>query len=107
MTWEYSRQPSGVQCYMITLGPDRIVRRLEQVLDEANYARARPGLRPDEVRRLYGQPASKAVFDNLGEEIWEWRIEGVPPTEESYFMVHFDLGDGRLKKTSKWVAARG
>ena len=45
--------------------------------------------------------------DNLGEEIWEWRIEGTPPMDETYFMVHFDLGSGGVKKTSKRVVQRG
>jgi hypothetical protein len=107
VTWEYTRQPSGVHCYMITIGSDQIVRQLEQVLTEANYGKARPGMSQDEVRRLYGQPASQVVFDNLGEEIWEWRVEGMLPTDESYFMVHFNLADGRLKKTSRRTAQKG
>ena len=44
VTWEYSRQPAGVHCYMITLGPDQIVRSLDQVLTEANFAKAREGM---------------------------------------------------------------
>ena len=62
----------------------------------------------DDVRRLLGAPATKQVFDNLHEEIWEWRIEGVPqmPSEESYFMVHFDTGHGGVKKTSRRLLQR-
>ena len=52
VTWEYTRQPSGVHCYMITLGPDRIVQKLEQVLNDANYAMAREGMDRDQIRRL-------------------------------------------------------
>lgn len=107
VTWEYSRQPSGVHCYMITLGSNQIVEKLEQVLTEANYARLHDGMTREEVRRLLGAPGSKVVFDNLREDIWEWRIEGIPPTEETYFMVHFDLGSGGVKKTSKRVAMKG
>ena len=40
-TWEYSRQPSGVQCYMITFGSDQIVKTMEQVLNDTNYAKVR------------------------------------------------------------------
>jgi hypothetical protein len=92
---------------MITMGNNQIVAKLEQVLNEANYARLRDGMTRDEVRRLLGAPGSKVVFDNLREDIWEWRIEGVPPTEETYFMVHFDLDSGGVKKTSKRVAMKG
>lgn len=107
VTWEYTRQPAGVHCYMITLGPDRIVRQVDQVLTEANYARVREGMSKNDIRRLFGAPASRVVFDNLREEIWEWRIEGMPPMEETYFMVHFDTGNGGVKKTSKRVQHRG
>ena len=37
----------------------------------------------------------------------DWRIEGVPSTEETYFMVHFDTGHGAVKKTSRRVAMKG
>ncbi len=102
-TWEYARQPNGTSCYMISFGPDHIVRQVEQVLNDVNYGKVRVGMSKDDVRRLLGAPASKVVFDNLGEEIWEWRIEGMPPMEETYFMVHFDTGHGAVKKTSKRV----
>jgi len=52
-------------------------------------------------------PGSRVGLENLKEEVWEWRIEGTPPTEETYFMVHFDTTHGGVKKTSKRVAMRG
>lgn len=107
VTWEYTRQPSGVHCYMITIGGDQIVQKMEQVLTEANFGKVREGMSQDAIRRLLGAPASKVVFDNLGENIWEWRVEGTPSTEETYFMVHFDLASGTVRKTSKRVAAKG
>lgn len=107
VTWEYDRQPNGIHCYMITIGPDQIVQKLEQVLTESNFAKARDGLSKAEIRRFYGRPGSIQRFDNLREEIWEWRIEGMPPMEETYFMVHFDSASGLVKKTSKRVAMKG
>ena len=107
VTWEYSRQPNGTNCYMITIGTDQIVEKMEQVLNDANYAKVRDGMSRDEIRRLLGAPGSKVVFENLGEDIWEWRIEGMPPIEETYFMVHFDLQTGGVRKTSKRIAAKG
>ena len=106
-TWEYSRQPSGIQCYMISFDRQQVVSKLEQVLVPENYARVRPGMAKDDVRRLLGAPASKTVFDNLREEIWEWHVQGDLPTEEAYFMVHFDTGHGAVKKTSSRVAMKG
>ena len=107
VTWEYSRQPSGVHCYMITLGPDQIVRSLDQVLTEANYAKAREGMTRDQIRRLLGRPASSVVFDNLREEVWEWHIEGTPHNEETYLNIFFDTSSGLLKKAGKRVAMKG
>ncbi|WP_265945477.1 hypothetical protein [Dechloromonas sp. A34] len=106
-TWEYSRQPSGVHCYMISFDRQQVVSKVEQVLNAANFARVRDGMAKDDVRRLLGAPGSKVVFDNLQEEIWEWRVEGVPPIEETYFMVHFDTTHGGVKKTSQRVATKG
>lgn len=102
-TWEYSRQPAGVHCYMISFDRQEIVSRLDQVLNAASYGLLRPGMSKDEVRRLYGQPATKQVFANLREEIWEWRIEGEMPQDETYFMVHFDTGHGAVTKSSKRI----
>ena len=77
------------------------------MLNDANYVKVRPGMSYDYFRRLFGAPATKQVFDNLREEIWEWRVEGIPSTEESYFMVHFDTDHGAVKKTSSRVRPRG
>jgi hypothetical protein len=107
VTWEYTRQPAGVHCYMITLGPDQVVRKLEQVLNESSYAKAREGMTRDQVRRLLGKPANKMVFDNLREEVWEWKIEGVPPNQPTFFNVYFDTGSGLVKKAGKRVEAVG
>lgn len=102
-TWEYNRQPAGVHCYMISFDRQQVVARMEQVLSDEYYARVRPGMSKDDIRRLLGAPGSRMVFDNLREEIWEWRIEGMIPTDETYFMVHFDTGHGAVKKTSQRV----
>ncbi|NJD26574.1 MAG: hypothetical protein FIB06_14350 [Betaproteobacteria bacterium] len=106
-TWEYTRQPMGVHCYMVTLGPDRIVTRFEQVLNDASYARAREGMERDAIRRLLGKPARIEVFDNLREEVWEWRIEGMPHNELTYFNVYFDTSTGLVKKAGKRVEVKG
>ena len=107
VTWEYTRQPAGIHCYMITIGSDQIVKAMDQVLTQANYGRVREGASMEEIRRLLGAPGSKVVYNNLHEEVWEWRIEGTIPTEEAYFMVHFDTVQGGVKKTSSRVAMRG
>lgn len=106
VTLEYTRQPQGVHCYMITIGNNQLVQDLEQVLTDRNFAQAREGMSQAEISRLFGTPASKVIFDNLREEVWEWRVEGVPSTEETYFNVHFDIENGLLKKAGKRVQPR-
>ncbi len=106
VTWEYTRQPSGVHCYMISFGPDQIVQKVDQVLNETNYAKVQPGMSREEIRRLLGKPARVETFSNLREEVWEWRIEGMPHNEETYFNVFFDTGDGLVKKAGKRVAMK-
>jgi hypothetical protein len=55
---------------------------------------------------LLGQPARVETFANLREEVWEWRIEGVPHNEETYFNVFFDTGSGLVTKAGKRVAMK-
>lgn len=107
ITWEYSRQPAGKTCYMIRFDRQQIVRDVEQVLHRNNLARAMPGLNKNEIRRLYGQPASQQIFDNLDQEVWEWRIEGDFPTEETFFSVYFGLADGLVRKSGQRVEPKG
>ena len=70
VTWEFSRQPEGIECFMITIGPDNILRRIDQVLDEQTFARVVNGLNGDEVRRLLGKPARSQFFQLKQETVW-------------------------------------
>lgn len=107
LTWEYNRQPNGIECHMITLGPDQAVTRIEQVLNEASFARVQAGMGKDEIRRLLGQPGQINVYSRLAEEVWDWRVAGTIPAEEAHFHVHFDAGSGLVKKTSRRVEPKG
>jgi hypothetical protein len=103
VTWEFNRQPNGIDCYMITIGPDQIMQKIEQVLTEANLAKVVAGMDRAEVRRLLGGPGSKTTYQNSGEEVWDWRIAGMMPTEEAHFHVHFDPATGLVKRTTRRV----
>jgi outer membrane protein assembly factor BamE (lipoprotein component of BamABCDE complex) len=107
VTYEYSRQPNGTHCYMITIGKDEVVQRIEQVLTEANLARVQPGMTRNEVRRLLGAPGLVTQFPAMREEVWDWRVAGVIPTEEAHFHAHFDVDSGLVTKTSRRVEAKG
>ena len=77
-TLEYNRQPAGQVNYMITIGPDGRMTALRQVLTPDNFARVRPGMRMDEVRRLLGKPAKVTPYA-LKQETWaDWRFAQAP-----------------------------
>lgn len=103
--WEYPFTPEGTRNYMLTIGPDGVLKTMEQVLTPENMARVKPGMSRDDVRRLLGKPASSVVFQSKGEEVWDWKLPSMPSTE-ARFNVHFDLS-GRVAATSKSEISRG
>src|SRR5438034_8130965 len=71
--WEYPEGPFGRQTYMVTVGADRTVREVHQVLNDEYFSRVRAGMSRDEVRRLLGRPRDTVVSDSSDEEVWSWR----------------------------------
>jgi hypothetical protein len=87
-TLEYNRQPAGQVNYMITIGPDGRMVALRQVLTPENFARVRPGMGMDEVRRLLGKPA-KSVPYKLKNETWvDWRYLEPPNRPKVFTVIH-------------------
>jgi hypothetical protein len=88
VTWEYTRQPEGTECFMVTVGPDNVLKSIENVLTPQNFARVQPGWTKDQVRRLLGKPRSVQVFALKKEEVWDWRL---PPefSADVFFNIHF------------------
>lgn len=100
VTWEYSRQPNGSQCFMLTIGADGILRGIEQVLRDDNLARVAAGMSHDQVRRLLGKPRSTINFSLKNEEVWDWKIGTTLSQADVYFNVHFDAA-GKVVATSR------
>lgn len=103
--WEYPFTPEGTRNYMLTIGPDGILKTMEQVLTPENFARVQPGMTREQIRRLLGKPASVMVFERKGEEVWDWK-EVTPFPTEMRFNVHFDL-QGRVTGTTRSEVPRG
>lgn len=97
--WEYPRGPSGSVTYMVDLRPDGVLKEIRQVLKEEYFAKIRPGLSKDEVRRILGQPAETMTFPLKKEEVWSWKFEQ-GSGEKWQFHAHFDL-DGRIVTASR------
>ena len=100
LTWEYARTPAGTVNYMIHIGADNILRSIEQVLTEENFARVRPGMTRDEIRHLLGKPAHVTRLDLKRQEVWDWKYKNPFPNIDTYFNVHFDQS-GRVVETSR------
>jgi len=99
-TWEYPLGPLGVQTYMVSFGPDRAVRDVQQVLTDENISKLRPGMSRDEVRRALGRPAGVNMMDRTGEEIWYWRYMAWEVRKmEAY--AQFDRRTGMLKQVQR------
>ena len=95
---EYNRQPAGQKNYMITIGPDGRMSALQQVLNPSNFARVKPGMMMEEVRRILGKPARITPFPLKNEFAWDWRYLE-PPTTAMVFTVWFNP-DQRVNRTS-------
>lgn len=99
-TLEYSSQPFGRTCYLLTLDRAGRLQRVEETLNEASrFGTIRPGMTPEQVSRRLGQERSRVFFSNSGEEVWDWNV---PPDQGGYllrFNVHFK--DGRVLRSSQ------
>lgn len=102
VTWEYSQQPKGITCYLITVGNDNVVREVEQVLNETQFARIQPGFTQDQVRRVLGKPAKTQFFQLKNETVWDWLIDNSNGAEPVYFNVYFDP-QGSVIRTGRGV----
>lgn len=107
VTWEYNRQPQGVHTHMLTFGSNQILLRVEQVLTDGNYAKITNGLDKAQVQRILGKPGKTSTFPMKGEEVWDWRVEGSPASDEWHFYVHFSVDSGLVVNTTKMMLQRG
>lgn len=95
---EYPRAPLGYENWRVTLGPDGVVRSVEQLLEPSNFARLKPGMTVDEVRMQLGRHAESQKYPNLSEEVLSWRF--MEYGNRMFFNAHFDAS-GRFKYASK------
>jgi len=96
--WAYPQGPLGRQTYMVTLGPDRSVRDVRQVLSEEFFSGVHSGMSRDDVRKLLGKPGEVSFFEARNEEVWSWRYQEQNPM---YFNVLFDRSAGTVRTTQR------
>lgn len=82
---EFARGPAGRTTWMVDLDASGRVTAFEQVLHEASFLRATAGMSTDELLRLFGRPAHRAI-DQGRRETWYWRY---PTNDCLWFNVTF------------------
>jgi len=98
--WFYAR-PSGGVTYAVGLGPDGIVRGVEQRLTEENIAKLEIGVSTQQsVRALFGPPYDTTYFDRLQREVWGYKYRVV--AERMVLYVRFS-DDGVVREVLKSI----
>ncbi|WP_245844932.1 outer membrane protein assembly factor BamE domain-containing protein [Noviherbaspirillum humi] len=97
-TLEYPKGPAGSRTWMFHIDKGGKLRDYEQVLTMENFARIKPGMSEDDVRRMLGKPRSVAQYKRKKEEVWDWKyLEG---PNDRLFNVHFDINTRKVTGTS-------
>ena len=84
------------------IGKDGKMTALRQVLAPEYFAKVRPGMDQQEVRRLLGQPAKRSSYPlkNEAECDWKWND---PPSTKMLFTVVFDSQGKVLRSGSTMI----
>ncbi len=67
--------PRGIHTFMVQIGADSRMRRIENVMGMKTFAHIRPGMTKSEVLRILGpsEASGTAYFKARDELVWEWR----------------------------------
>ena len=72
----FARGPVGRHTYLVTFGPDGVMRTIDQVLTYANAEKVIPGTSTRaEVRELLGPPGTVSRLPRQEREVWEYKWE--------------------------------
>ena len=96
---EYARGPYGRHTYMVDLDGAGRVKRVAQVLTEANFLRVAPGMGRDDLLLLLGRPGEVFAVPWQRAQVWNWRY---PTSECLWFQVTVTL-DGRVRDAGRGV----
>lgn len=73
--WYYPRGPVGWHTYAVRLGPDGVLRALEQRLTVENVAKLQAGTTTrQDVRELFGPPFETSYLPRQQREVWGYRL---------------------------------
>ena len=95
-SWEYPTGPQGRYTYMIRVGADGRVARVDQVLGWDTFRNVSIGMPAQEVEHMLGRPYSKVTFPLTGQTAWAWRF--VDTTLRQCFYAYVGT-DGKVAGT--------
>ncbi len=99
----FSRLPYGRAVFVVTVGPDGVMKSIEQRLTRQNLAKVVAGTwTKKEVRELFGPPApgDSVRFARLQREIWSYRY--YPDHERRIIYVQFS-DDGVVREVMDMI----
>jgi len=67
-------QSAGCYTYMVRLGSDGRVSRVDQVLGWDAFQFVSKGMPRDQVEHLPGRPYSRVAYPRTGQTAWSWRF---------------------------------
>lgn len=68
----FTHWPWGRATYVATIGPDGVLREIEQRLTYGNIHKVRTGMTEDEVRRLLGPPNDVGRLPRQQRDVWAY-----------------------------------
>jgi hypothetical protein len=95
--WYYPRQPAGLQTFAVRIGPDGVMRGIEQRLTERNLKLLVPGITTlQETRALLGPPWRGARNFLNDRDCWDYRMYNAAQIE--YILSVQFSDDGLLRE---------
>ncbi|MBI2306864.1 MAG: hypothetical protein HYU78_06125 [Rhodocyclales bacterium] len=103
----YPRGPAAFHTFMVFIDAGGRLQQTVNVLDEASFARVRPGMTQAEVLQLLGppQPEWTAYFAARDELVWEWRYCDAWG-EAARFDVLFDGTTKTVRSAQSWTESQ-
>jgi hypothetical protein len=91
--WYYPRQPTGLQTFAVSIGPDGVLRGIDQRLTEKNLKFLVPGVTTmKETRELLGPPW-RSARNFLGDrDCWDYRMYNAVQIEYNLSVQFSDDG---------------
>lgn len=73
--WYYPRGPLGFHSFAVRIGPDGVMREIDQRLTTANVQKLNAGSSTrEDVRELFGPPFVVSSLTRLQREVWEYQM---------------------------------